>query len=103
MNIPHFSLPVRYDSAGRIVTVEQDSIDDVTNCVNAAVRTERGTRAWVPEFGITDPTFEMTPVDIKTMQDEISSSEPRAILNLNQNIETSDGLATRIVVGVKNA
>ncbi len=100
--IPHFAFPVRYDSAGRIVTVEQNSLDDVVNCVNVAVRTDRGTRAWVPEFGITDPTFQMTPVDIRTMETEIQSSEPRAILDMRQMTEGVGDIAEKIVVGVRN-
>jgi hypothetical protein len=45
---PHFDLPFRY-GRGREVVVQQDTVEDIRNCVEAGVRTLRGTRPWVPK------------------------------------------------------
>ncbi len=102
VTIPHFDYPFRF-VGGRSAVVQQDSLDDVKNCVIAALKTERGTRAWVPQFGITDPTFEEQPVHLNQMEREINDSEPRAIVDMRQATPPTDTLASRIVVGVKNA
>lgn len=101
MQTPHFDLPLRYVN-GLVAVVEQDSIADVKNCVEAAVRTELGTRPWVPTFGITDPTFQEQPVDLAVMAREITQSESRAILNMTQSPLPTDNLVDTIVVGVNN-
>lgn len=97
--IPHFDLPLRYHG-GQAITVDQDSLEDIRNCVEAAVRTERGTRPWVPQFGIDDPTFENQPISMPVLAQQIKDSEPRATLDLRQFVADPDLLADRIVVRV---
>jgi len=96
---PHFDLPMRYGN-GREVVVQQDTVEDVRNCVEAGVRTVRGTRPWVPNFGISDPTFENQPIDLISIGREIYDSEPRAVLDMTQFIPVTDELADNITVGV---
>lgn len=78
INIPHFAYPVRFGVGGSIATVEQNSVEDVMNCVAAACKTERGSRLYVPGFGIDDPTFEEVPLDTTTLLAQIRESEPRS-------------------------
>jgi hypothetical protein len=96
---PHFDLPFRYGN-GREVVIQQDTVEDVRNCVEAGIRTIRGTRPWVPNFGISDPTFENQPIDVINMGREIYDSEPRAVLDMTQFIPVTDELADNITVGV---
>lgn len=100
LNVPHFDFPFRF-SGGVVSCVEQDSDKDIYNCVAAAALTERGTRFFVPEFGISDPTFETQPLDLTLMQSELASSESRADLTLEQVTEVLESLVT-ISVGTSD-
>lgn len=102
MNIPHFDLPFRFAGLTAAV-VEQDSSKDVTNCVEAALRTTRGTRLYVPDFGIDDPTFEKLPVDVNKIKAQVLRNEPRAGLDLMQWTDMLDVLITQITVGVSQS
>jgi hypothetical protein len=84
---PHFDLPFRFaaDKHGRVV--EQDTVDDVVNCVHACLRTTRGFRFYVPAFGITDPTFEMSPINLVELEQEVAENESRARMILDQTID----------------
>jgi len=47
---PHFDLPFRFLKSGGAVVSEQDSFDDVANCVEAICRTPQGFRVDNPDF-----------------------------------------------------
>jgi phage baseplate assembly protein W len=84
---PHFDLPFRFaaDKHGRVV--QQDTEADVTNCVHACLRTTRGTRFYLPNFGITDPTFQNAPVDLTALEREVAENEYRAHMAWDQTID----------------
>lgn len=46
---------------GRALTVSQDSVDEIVQCVEYLLRTEPGTRLEMPEFGSPDLAFNQTP------------------------------------------
>ena len=73
----HFSYPFRWDQTGHAAVNEQDTSEDIADCVIASILTPRGWRVDSPEFGITDPTF-AAPIDIGLMMTEIDYDEPRA-------------------------
>jgi phage baseplate assembly protein W len=76
VQIPHLALPLRY-ARGRDVVNEQDSIDDVADCVEAALRTRPGQRAEHPEFGTPDLVFAQQPLDLDDVVAHIAAYEPR--------------------------
>lgn len=79
VTIPHFDLPFRFGAYGQNASVvQQDSNLDVRNCVEACLRTEAGSRLYVPVFGVDDPTFRTVPVDTSQLQQQIALNEPRA-------------------------
>lgn len=43
--------------AGSPAVVEQDTVEEITQCVEAVLKTQVGQRIEVPEFGLDDPTF----------------------------------------------
>ena len=53
---PHFDLPFDLTAQGAAVA-EQDTVDDVGNCVFAILATHVNTRDYVPDFGTVDFTF----------------------------------------------
>lgn len=53
---PHFSIPFEV-SGGAPLEVEQDTPQEVSNCVDAVLHTPEGTWIDEPEFGVPDETF----------------------------------------------
>jgi phage baseplate assembly protein W len=94
---PHFDFPFSFDLGGRPRVIEQDSYEDIRNCVYLAFLTERGTRQYVPEFGRTDPTFQNMPINQTRLEQEIHASEPRAGLSVTQIIKD---LTDTVMAGV---
>ena len=99
-NLPaHFLPRFTLASSGQVATIQQDSYEDVANCVEMVLNTPRGFRSALPEFGIDDPTF--TQVDPNTLRADLQDWEPRAIVDIN--IVNDDSGATGDSVGAVNA
>src|SRR5215831_5631865 len=98
--VPHFNLPFRFDNmTHHVQMVEQDTDEDVVNCVYAACLTTKGTRFFVPNFGISDYLFTTIPIDDTRLQTEILESEPRADAEVLEEI-VDVGLSEYIQLGV---
>lgn len=96
VNVPHFDFPMRFGADGHIVTIEQNSEKDLINCVYAALKTDLGSRLYVPGFGIEDPVFELAPIGPE-MINQIKASEPRADVLIQEHL---DDLTDYVTVGV---
>lgn len=83
--VPKLRVPLEMGPTG-FRTVEQDSLDDVSQCVYAVMATERGSRIEDPDFGITDPTFEQNGLDEGEALLQINTWEPRADVTIAQDI-----------------
>lgn len=94
-DIPHFALPFRFGSQGRALVTEQDSIDEIANCALAILLCPLGFRSDLPEFGISDPTFALQPLDLEQLSSAIELWEPRAQTVLGD-VETADELIAQI-------
>jgi hypothetical protein len=105
VSVPHFDMPFRFGTGGaHAAVVEQNTGDDVTNCVEACLRTTRGTRMFVPNFGITDPLFaiKQSPfLAIEQMQAEVQENEPRASTQFTD-VGSLDAMIANIIVEVSN-
>jgi hypothetical protein len=99
LGVPHFDLPFRLGSVGAIC-VEQDTIDDIANCVTAIVSTHLGWRAEVPTFGIPDVTMRRQPLGSEDISNWIANQEPRALLVVEENPDKVDQLVDHINIGV---
>lgn len=99
--VPHFNLPFSF-VGGSVPVVEQDTLDDVANCVEAIIRTPYGFRVYdnTPDFGIFDPVFEVQPVDTELIRTTVMSQESRADLVLSERTDFYDNLIERIRVEV---
>ena len=91
---PHLKVPLAL-AGSRLATVEQDSIDEVAQCVEAVVRTPMGHRDLEPEFGIPDQAFDADP---QAISDQLTEWEPRALAKFDE--EDLDDLVTRIHLDV---
>lgn len=86
VQIPHLAYPFRMVQGRFAEMVEQDSLEDIADCCVVICRTPVGSRIEEPEIGIPDPTFQFdnTPEII----DQVSEWEPRATLELIDNVVT---------------
>lgn len=56
-HVTHLAFPFRLDYHGSPEVVDQDSLEDVSQCVRVLVSTVRGERLELPEYGLPDPVF----------------------------------------------
>lgn len=83
IEIPHIAFPLRQAPAadgGGLVEVEQDTIDDVRQCVHVLLRTPLGVRPLAPQVGVEDPTF--TRVDGDVLAATLEDQEDRAAVTV---------------------
>lgn len=99
MAVPHFDLPFRL-SGLHAVEVDQDSIEDITNCVEAVIRTFKGARIELPDFGIDDPTFSLQPLAVQDVVQAVLDQEPRASLLISQHPDQFNQTITDVLVRV---
>lgn len=100
---PHFDIPFRFDATSA-VCVEQDSIEDITNCVEAVMRYPTGFREDLPEFGIPDQVFTEGNLDVEAVRASVEYWEPRAITTMDEEMDLIDVAARtlNVSVGVEN-
>jgi phage baseplate assembly protein W len=82
---PHLAVPFQIVGK-KAAVVEQDSSDEVAQCVYAVLGTELGSRLEEPDFGITDPSFRVGGMDLGEALLALSRWEPRANVTADQEI-----------------
>lgn len=101
--VPHFDIPFKFCRHGgkiEALVVEQDSGDDINNCVEAALRYTRGQRTDEPTFGITDQTFNLQPLPLEQIAQEVNEHEARASLIIEDDPDQFDVMIARVRVTV---
>ena len=99
-DVPHFDLPFRF-TASQAAVVEQDSVEEIAECVLAILLCPQGYRVELPEFGLADPTFSTPGVDLAAVRQAVELWEPRADLLLTQRPDALDELIRRVQVLVQ--
>lgn len=74
--IPRLALPFRV-AGGRAAVVEQDSDQEVLQCVETVMRYRPGDRVAAPDFGVPDQAHQQGGADLVTVADRIEVWEPR--------------------------
>ena len=103
IDAPHFDFPFHFHSHQGILTtaeVEQDSIDDISNCINVICLTPLGWFAEAPNFGLPDLTFNQQPLDANELSGVIVEQEPRSILVIEEAPDRYDELIARVKIQV---
>lgn len=100
VDVPHFSLPFRFASPQAAVN-EQDSLDEIADCVYAILICPTGYRVELPTFGLPDPTFAMPAPDLDEMREVVETWEERAGLLLDEHPDVFDELISRVQVDVQ--
>lgn len=97
MPTPKLAFPIRF-AGGRPVTVEQDSLDEIAQCVEVALRYPVGFRHDLPEFGTPDQTFRMNGADPDAIRRAVARWEPRVEALVDERPDVFDALVSRVTV-----
>lgn len=95
--VPHFNLPFRVSGKGFGV-VEQDSEEDIANCVETILRCPQGFRDDSPGFGLPEQAFSLQPLDIVAIRTEVTRQEPRSSVAVFERTDDLDQLIARVTV-----
>jgi phage baseplate assembly protein W len=98
IDTPHFAFPFRIN-AGKVQVREQDSDEEVMDCVEVLLSTTIGERQELPNYGIPDQTFRMGGSDKAALLAAIREHEPRADVNFEQT--DLEGLIETVRVSVR--
>lgn len=77
VTIPHLAVPFQFGGDGTAAVVQQDSTDDIAQCVAVLCATTVGQRIELPAYGIPDQTFSRN-TDAAAITSAINTWEPRA-------------------------
>ncbi len=97
--VPHLRLPLQLAPDGTFVTLEQDSVEEVGQCVEVLLNTELGTRIENPAYGCYRGDFETDP-ETAQMLDEVRVWEPRAETSFTATPDSFDQTVRHIAVKV---
>ena len=97
MAVPHLRIPFRIDRTGTAEVVEQDSFEEIAQCVQTLVTTRLGERVEVPDYGIPDQVFLSEPaVQSASLATQIEQWEPRATALVESTPDSADELLRRL-------
>jgi phage baseplate assembly protein W len=74
--VPHLQVPFALALDGSASVVEQDTATEIAQCVQVLLATSKGSRSYVPDYGVEDPTF--VGPDVSAITQAIAEYEPRA-------------------------
>jgi hypothetical protein len=97
---PHFAVPFNFGHDDHALCIEQGSVEDHAEQVEAIVRTIKGQRLDQPEFGIFDPVLDENGPDIHAIQLAIDKYAPDVDFNISSNIDAIEKMVYRIHIGV---
>ncbi|HSZ70256.1 MAG TPA: hypothetical protein VK756_07830 [Solirubrobacteraceae bacterium] len=103
LEVPVMKWPFRMGgfNSSEIAYVEQDTPEEVAQCVAMVFSVEQGALVDAPKLGLPDPTFRIGGVSEATLLAVAQRWEPRAALNLTR--DTIVALAQAVDVEVSDA
>lgn len=93
---PHLAVPFGLNADGSAAVVDQDSAEDVSQCVRMLLGTVAGSRIAVPDYGIPDPTF--GGVDAAVIEAAVAEWEPRASVTVSIADPPASSLSVTVAV-----
>lgn len=99
--IPHLRIPFQVTSDGSVAVLEQDTIDDVGQCVQVLLTTVRGERDELPTYGIPDQAF-VVEMDHQTILNLAAQWEPRAVVMLEGRPDLLDEMVHYMTATVRS-
>lgn len=98
---PHFEFPFRRGADGRIVVVEQDTLEHVNSCEHIIVRCPVGFRDDRPEFGWPFPEFANVPISVTELEEALRTFEPRGRASAREYMEAANAAVRGISIDVE--
>jgi len=98
--IPHFAAPFAFSAKGVVNVTEQDSQQEISDCIFNVASCFENFREDLPEFGIPDLTFEQIPLNLEALQAALNRWEPRAELTLEETEELMNPAARAVSIEV---
>jgi hypothetical protein len=100
---PHFRLPLQFGGIkGGALVNEQDSSDDVIDCVRAIIAYPVGVREALPEFGIPDIMFRQeTSALMVQVRAAIEQWEERVEIDIDGSFPITDSMIWDMLVKAK--
>lgn len=99
IDTPHFNFPFAIRGSS-VAVVEQDTLDDIYNCITVIILTHVGWRPEAPKFGVPDFTFLKQPIGRDHILQILQTQEPRAALAIQESPDVFDELIDRILVEI---
>lgn len=100
---PQFDLPFRLGDDGAPVEIEQDSVEEIGDCVEVLLRTPLGFYDDQPDFGVELPLFEESggAVNMDEVQTAIAAWEERADVLIDSRPDLLDLFVSRVTINVR--
>lgn len=96
-NVPHLAIPFRIERNGSAAVIEQDTVDDVAQCVEVLLSTVEGERIELPSYGVPDYLFKVN-FNIPAIMGQIEQWEPRAAVLVSDAPDRLDDMIRTLTV-----
>ena len=83
-------------AGGSFATVEQDSDEDINQCIKAILMHRPGDRADIVQMGVRDLTFNTQPLELGDVQEILLRHEPRVDVLLMQDPDSVERLVAEV-------
>jgi hypothetical protein len=99
---PHFAVPFRFTNQGPADVVEQGSPADVSQQIEAVIRTIKGERLDLQDFGIDDQVFVEGSLSLTPVLRDIERYVPGSQVFLGQESDQFDPQLFRMLISILN-
>jgi phage baseplate assembly protein W len=97
-DIPHLKFPLQV-AHGNLAVVEQDTPEDIAQCVTTILRTPLGLSDSIPDLGLTDQAFYEGGADVQEIQQQLAAHERRTDVLITEDPSKLDQALS--IVGVR--
>lgn len=97
--VPHFLFPFQLNGDAFAV-IEQDTPQEIQQCVEILLLTPTGSRLVLPDYGTPETLYTQLPVNTAAILSKLNNWEPRAQVNLQETVDTIDEMVSYIRVNV---
>lgn len=101
-DIPHLKWPIQFIGT-RAAVVEQDSIDEITQCCKVVLSYPKGFAVELPEFGVLDQAFHERSADVAEINAALDRWEPRARQLIDEHPDLLDPLIDHVEIRVRGS
>ena len=98
---PHYQFPFQMINGTTAAVREQDDPDEIIDCCQVILRTRRGTRLDLPDFGLLEQTFKDGGANVAEIRNALVRAEPRAEYAISVRPDQFDAMISRVLVEVR--